>query len=96
MSRNLALIQPQHKENNISSNNIPDMYQVLLRFGIDPTNFVTLPLNNYHWWEFYTEDQSMSPIHSQDSLTISQRVKSMVRRARLKSDRVGSHQHFKQ
>ena len=60
---------------------LPDMYEVLLRFGIDPSQFREVPLDEYRWDNFDhrgTHEKQMSP-------TISQRIKTMKRRAKIQS-----------
>ena len=62
-----------------SQEGLPDFEAILLRFGIDYKKLKCIPLKNYLWWTFddtKEEYGNMSP-------TISQRVKSMVRGARM-------------
>ena len=61
-----------------STIDIPDMHDILNRFGINPANFNTVPLKSYHWLNFITLKRSPSP----DPQTISQRVRSLIREAR--------------
>ena len=60
-------------------NCLPDMEMVLTRFGISLDYLTPVPLSQYHWWHFTEE------IHNNTDLPISQRIKSLVRNARMKS-----------
>ena len=59
-------------ENTQSNPELPDMYKVLCNFGIDPSRFREVPLEDYKWKEV-----PGNPIV--EELTISQRIKSMRR-----------------
>ena len=58
---------------------LPDMSSILVQFGINPERLIEVPLDNYHWWEF-----SGSQEDTEKEYTISQRIKSMVRKTRIK------------
>ena len=60
---------------------IPDMREVLNKFGIITENLNVVTLNNYSWSKFKIREES-PPSNSQ---SISQRVHSLVREARYKS-----------
>ena len=60
---------------------LPDMQEILLNFGINPDHFKKVSLHNYQWNRF----THLELIHENEELSISQRVKSMVRNARLRT-----------
>ena len=60
---------------------LPDMQEILLGFGINPNHFKKVSLHNYQWNRF----THLELIHENEELSISQRVKSMVRNARLRT-----------
>ena len=75
--------EPTHDKNNssnvplgeyidgISSCELPDMNRILRRFGISFNSLKEVPVDNYRWQSFQVEE-----------LTISQRIKTMLRGAR--------------
>ena len=56
---------------------LPDMSNTLRYFGIEPSNFRTVPLKEYQWNPF-------DVVEDLDNPTISQRIKSLSRGARKK------------
>ena len=58
---------------------IPDMEVVLCKFSIDPNNFKSVNLSSYQWWKFNPYSIPSTP---PPSPTISQRIRSLVRRAK--------------
>ena len=59
------------------SQSIPDMTEVLRMFDINPDNLKEVSLENYHWLQDNT-DQLV------EELTISQRIRTLVRSTRYK------------
>ena len=62
----------------LSDTYIPDMEQILIKFGINPSKLKTVNLRNYHWKHVCTLDESLV-----QSPTISQRISTLVREARI-------------
>ena len=58
---------------------IPDMDIVLRKFNINPDNFNSVNLSDYFWWKFNPHNIPSTP---PSSPTISQRIHTLVRRAR--------------
>ena len=56
-------------------NTMPDFNEILLKFGINCNKLNVVPLENYHWWIFEADNPT-------GGLTISQRIKTMSRKAR--------------
>ena len=65
---------------------LPDFNQVLLKFGIECCTLKQVPLKEYHWQKFHNSqvllEHSPYPPCDQNSPTISQRIRTMVRGAR--------------
>ena len=88
--------QCQIKDNDTTdSDDIPDMSTVLAKFGIDATKLLPVPLDKYESQKF---DFKNAIVYSHDNgnefeapNTISQRIKSMTRRARVVSKYKSSH-----
>ena len=70
-----------------SQDHIPDMVEILKKFGINSEELVDVPLCEYKWWEF-----NHCPQHKDDTLwntlTISQRIKSLKRKTKTKKSYV--------
>ena len=82
-----VLPQISSQDSNKFEDSIPDMNDVLLHFGINPENMNVVPINRYQ--PFICLPSTLTNIQNtnnfvdkQDTLTISQRLRSMVREAR--------------
>jgi len=84
---------------------IPDMNKILLGFGIITSRLNQVPLKSYEWWRFSKNRGSLPPPHSptheesdarMNSPTISQRIHTMVRRARRVNGNSSGHRTYKQ
>ena len=81
-----------HIEDNDStdSRDIPDMNNILIKFGIDTSKLNSVPIEMYNWQMFNLKETNNSP-NKQDEVdskfsqhvTISHRIKSMTRKARV-------------
>ena len=63
------------ERDNHDADSLPDLSDVLAKFGINFEELEEVPLGEYQWYSFKTHD-------SIDNVTISQRIKSMTRKAR--------------
>ena len=54
---------------------IPAMLEVLHSFSINPSHLNTVPLTQYHWWEFECS-------YSDPNSTISQRIRTLTKNTR--------------
>ena len=61
-----------------SLTSLPDMHEILLHFGIEPSNFRVVPLKDYDWSKINT----CHSLTYKEPPTISQRIKTLVRGAR--------------
>ena len=60
------------------SDTIPDMENVLRKFGVNPDNLQVVDINDYRWYEFKINET----LSQSDTLSISQRISTLVRRTR--------------